>query len=263
MNVHNRNLGRVLVLAFASVASAAWADSLTVQNTGASAAMGGVYTSPYGIAVNGTPTLLICDDFETDISLGYTWSASPVTLTQIDSSTVAGLKFASSPYSSAILGGASNVVEDYATAAVLAAELLTLPNVGTGAENAETAGVLSYAIWSVFDSSLGTSLNSNGSTGYGSLNTTQVAAVNAAIANAENLASGATVGGTTTLSNISVNGQTLDGLTVYTPNPLAASQEFLQVQMPEPGYPMMLGLELLGAAGVILAFRRRRSQTKA
>ena len=48
------------MLVVACLVSVAWADdTLVLQNTGAGAAMGGVYTSPYGITVNGTPTLLI------------------------------------------------------------------------------------------------------------------------------------------------------------------------------------------------------------
>jgi hypothetical protein len=263
MNNRKRWAVRGLVLVFACLASVAWADdTLVLQNAGAWSAMGGVYTSPYGITVNGTPTLLICDDFETDVYQGDTWDANPVTLTQISSTTVSGLKFDSSPYNSGILGGAGNAVEDYATAAVLAAELLALPNVGTPAENTEKAGELSYAIWSVFDNSLYQSLNSTGWTGYGSLSTgpnSEVAAVDAYIFNAQNLVNGTT----TNLDSISIGGQSINSLTVYTPNPLNASQEFLQVQMPEPGYPLMLGLDLVGAAGVILAFRRRKSKIKA
>jgi len=141
MNNRKRWSVRGLVLVFACLASVAWAnDTLVLQNAGAWSSMGGVYTSPYGITVNGTPTLLICDDFETDVYQGDTWASNPVTLTQISSSTVNGLKFASIPYSSAILGGSGNAVQDYATAAVLAAELLALQKVGTGAGNTETAG---------------------------------------------------------------------------------------------------------------------------
>jgi len=273
MNTRKAWLVRGLVLMFACLASAAWADdTLQVQSAaaggaGAGAVMGGVYTSPYGITVNGTPTLLICDDFETNISFGQSWFANPTTLTQISSTTVSGLKFAGSPYSSAILDG-TTVAEDYATAAVLAAELQMLPNVGTPAEDTEKAGELSYAIWSVFDEPLFASLNTTGNTdiGSGSLTTgpySEVAAVDAYILSAQGLVAGATNGaGTTTLADIVINGQSISGLTVYTPVPLGASQEFLQVQMPEPGFPLMLGLDLLGAAGVILAFRRRRSKVK-
>lgn len=260
MNNRKRSSVRGLMLVVACLVSVAWADdTLVLQNTGAGAAMGGVYTSPYGITVNGTPTLLICDDFETDISLGHSWFAIPNTLTQISSSTVNGLKFASSPYSSAILAGTS-VAEDYATAAVVAAELLTLPNVGTPAENTETAGELSYAIWSVFDNSLYTSLNSTGSTGFGSLTTTEVAAVDAYIVNAQNLVGGATAGGVTTLDDILVGGHPITNLTVYSPNPLGSSQEFLTVNTvatPEPSGSVMAALAGLAA---FVAARRRRAR---
>ena len=135
---------------------------------GANAVMGGVYTSPYGISINGGPTaLMICDDFTTDISVGLTWTATGTTLTQMSNSSVAGLKFATSPYSTTpgIVGGPANVAADYATAAVLAAQLISMPNVGTPAENAQVAGELSYALWGVFD----TALLQDTSTGYGNL----------------------------------------------------------------------------------------------
>jgi MYXO-CTERM domain-containing protein len=257
MNNRKRSSVRSLVLVVACLVSVAWADdTLVLQNTGAGAAMGGVYTSPYGITVNGTPTLLICDDFETDISLGHSWFATPNTLTQISSTTVNGLKFASSPYSSAILAG-SSAAEDYATAAVLAAELLALPHVGTSLENTESAGELSYAIWSVFDNSLYTSLNSTGSTGFGSLSAGEVAAVDADILLAQALVNAATVGGVTTLDNISINGQPITNLTVYSPNPLGASQEFLTVNTPEPSGSVMAALAGLAA---FVAARRRRAR---
>ena len=252
MNNRKRSSVRGLMLVVACLVSVAWADdTLVLQNTGAGAAMGGVYTSPYGITVNGTPTLLICDDFETDISLGHSWFAIPNTLTQISSSTVNGLKFASSPYSSAILAGTS-VAEDYATAAVVAAELLTLPNVGTPAENTETAGELSYAIWSVFDNSL--------YTGHGSLTSAEVSAVDAYITNAQVLVAGANVGGMITLYNIFIGGQPITNLTVYSPNPLGASQEFLTVNTvatPEPSGSVMAALAGLAA---FVAARRRRAR---
>jgi len=251
------------VIVIASLVSAAWAaDTLTVQNTGANAVMGGVYTSPYGIAVNGTPTLLICDDFESNIYVGYSWSANQSTLTQVSSGNVSGLKFADPTYSPAILSG-TTVAEDYATAAVLSAELLAVPNIGTPGENKETAGELSYAIWSVFDNSLYTNLNApSHSTGYGSLTPAEVAAVDNYITQAQTLVAGATAGGVTTLADISINGQSIASLTAYSPNPLSTSQEFLTVstvRADEPPSPILLGLDLLGLAGLVFFARRRWS----
>src|ERR1035438_883175 len=261
MNINKRSLIRGLGLVVAGLVSVAWAaDTLTVQNVGAGAVMGGVYTSPYGLSVNGTPTLLICDDYETNISLGDSWSASLTTLAQISSANVNGFKFASSPYSSALLQG-TTAAEDYATAAVLAAELMTLPNIGTPTENAETAGELSFAIWSVFDNSLYTKLNSSSHTsGYGSLTLTEVNAVDAYITNAQALVAGATVAGTTNLGDISIDGQPVTNLAVYSPNPLSTDRKFLAVdtvRAAEPPSPVLLGLDLLGLAGLILFARRR------
>jgi hypothetical protein len=263
MNNYMRTLIRCLVLAVACLVSVAWAtDTLTVQNPGAGAVMGGVYTSPYGISVNGTPTLLICDDFETSIYAGESWTANPATLTQISSAAVSALKFANSTYSPAILQS-TTVAEDYATAAVLAAELMALPNFGTLAENTETAGELSFAIWSVFDNSLYTNLNSSShTTGYGSLTSTEVNAVDADIANAQALVSAATAGGITNLNNISINGQPIGGLMVYSPSPLGVSQEFISVNpvhAAEPPSPVLLGFDLLGLAGLMFFVRRRWS----
>jgi len=93
-----------------------------------------------------------------------------------------------------------------------------------------------------------------------------VAAVNAAILSAQSLVAGATTGsGSTTnvnLNAILIGGKAIASLTIYTPTApkgLDSSQEFLQVSMPEPSYPAILGLDLLAAIGLMVAFRRRIS----
>jgi hypothetical protein len=248
-------LGAVLVLLSLGAGLQA-ADTLQLTTVGASAVMGGVYTSPYGVSVNGGPTtLMICDDFTTDSYVGLTWTATETTLSQISNSSVAGLKFATAPYSTTpgIVGGPSNVGIDYATAAVLAAQLMSLPNIGTPAENAEMAGELSFAIWGVFD----TNLLQNTSTGYGTLTAGQLSAALGYITAAQGLVSAATSGGVTNLNLISINGQSINSLTVYTSNPLGASQEFLRVSMPEPSYPAVLAVDLLAVLGLIVVLRKR------
>ena len=257
---------RGLVLVLACLVSVAWADdTLVVQNAGAPAAMGGVYSSPYGITVNGNLALLICDDFTTDISLGQSWIADATTLTTVDSGDVGSLKFANAAYNSTpgILGGIpptppslTTVAYDYAIVAVLAAELETLPYIGTLQENTETAGELSYALWGVFDAPLLTSTN----TGFGTLSTDELTAARNDLKAAQALVNAATVGGVTTLSNISLpNGVALESMTIYTPNGLAASQEFITVATPEPSFWSILALDLLAAASLGFIFRRRRS----
>ena len=62
-------------------ASAFAEDHLALQNVGAGFGMGGVFTSPYGISIDGSaPVLMICDDFSTEISLGQTWNAVETSL---------------------------------------------------------------------------------------------------------------------------------------------------------------------------------------
>jgi hypothetical protein len=252
--------GTILLLTF--LTSGAWAtDSLKLVSAGAYAGMGGVYTSPYGISVNGgAPALMICDDFTTDISVGQTWTASLNTLTTLTTSDVSALKFATSPYSGTpgIIGGPSNVVQDYATAAVLSAQLMSLPKIGTGAENTELAGEYSFALWAVFDTQLLTST----STGYGSLTSAELLAAQGFLSDAQaKVAAVTVVSGSNVsvdLTKIVVNGQTLNGLGVYTPDPnKSSSQEFLLVSMPEPGYPVLLAIDLAILAGLMFILRRR------
>jgi hypothetical protein len=149
----------------------------------------------------------------------------------------------------------TTVAYDYATAAVLAAELLNLPGVGTSSEDPEAAGELSYALWAVFDAPLLTSTN----TGYGTLSTGELNAALNDLSAAQSLVNAATVGGVTTLSDISVDGASIASMTVYTPTPLASSQEFVTVSMPEPSFSSTLVLDLLAAASLGLIFRRRKA----
>ena len=55
---------------------AARADNMQLIDSPSGKIMGGVYTSPYDIKVNGVLTALVCDDFTTDINFGYTWTAN-------------------------------------------------------------------------------------------------------------------------------------------------------------------------------------------
>jgi hypothetical protein len=100
-------------------------------------------------------------------------------------------------------------------------------------------------------------LTSTGSTGFGSLTTTEVDAVENDIKSAQILVAGATTAGTTNLDDISINGESITSLTVYTPIPVGASQEFLTVTLAEPPSPALLGTDLLALAGLILIARRR------
>lgn len=241
--------GAIAVLAMGCLVPGAWcqAVSMTLDNAGYGNVMGGVYTSPYGISINNGPaTSLICDDFTTDISIGQSWTAVGTTLTTLTAADVANLKF----------GNVANAAEGYGVAAVLSAELLALPN--QSGTNAITAGELSYAIWDVFDTGLLNSVN----TGWGTLTSAELSAAQADLSAAETLVAAATTNGTVNLGAIDVGGLSIASLTIYTPNPLSASQEFLTVtmapaSMPEPSYPAVLGIDLMAVVGLILFFRRR------
>jgi hypothetical protein len=205
---------------------------------------GGVYTSPYGISVNGGSQVpLICDDFTTNISFGESWSAIPTTFAALQAGTnpTPGTpKFTPAPE-----------IQDYAVTAVLAAELMSLPDLDTVA-----AGEISFALWDVFDPTLLTSTsNSEG----GSITSGQLTAAQGYLAGAELLVDGATnASGVVTLSEISIGGRSIQGETIYTPDPKGAAQEFIMVSMAEPSYPLVLAGDLLAIVGLIVVLRRRR-----
>lgn len=239
----------------AALVPGAVAQDAQMKLTGVNAGyvMGGVYTSPYAVTVtqNGvsTPMLLICDDFLTNIpTIPYTWSATQTDIAQIENGT--------SPTGTPKFASAQQDVT-YATAAILASQLLAQP----GNFYSAWAGQMSYAIWGVFDQVL---LTNNPSSGEGHLGSSDLTAAQNYLIAAVNSATGATCAQLTCAEDIlsgktqaSVTGSIPD-LVVYTPNPLTASQEFLGIAMPEPGYPAILALDLLAAAGLIFAFRRRK-----
>ncbi len=135
-----------------------------------------------------------------------------------------------------------------------------LPN--QSGTNATIAGELSYAIWDIFDPTL---LNSV-SNPYGTLTTAELNAALADLSAAQTLVAGVASGGTVNLGALDVGGQAIASLTIYTPNPLGVSQEFLSVtmappSMPEPSYPAVLAIDLMGVVGLILLFRRRLAGT--
>ena len=233
-----------VVLLLVCLASGAWADQLKIVNAGANYVMGGVYTSPYGITVNGgAPVMLICDDFTTEISLGQTWSATATSFAQLQ----AGTNPAGTPkFGSAILTVGD--LQNYATAAVLAAQLMALPNLAS-----EAAGEISYALWGIFDAPLLTSIHNP----FGTITPLELSAATDYLSAARVLVANVTSGNTVNLNQISIGGRAIAGMTIYTPNPLNASQEFLMVSMPEPSYPAVLAMDLLGILGLIVVFRRR------
>jgi len=209
--------------------------------------MGGVYTSPYNLVLNGVPTPLICDDFNTDVQTTGTWQATATSLSSLMGETTAStvIKFDQSSPTQQVL--------DYSTAAVLAAELMSLPNTNTP-EGAH----YSFAIWGIFDPTL---LQNPSSDTYGTLNPADAAAASVLLQQAANWVKSASNGSTVDFSKVNAaSGLAIQGLTIYTPSPnKGQSQEFLGVSMPEPSYPAVLGLDLLAAVGLIAIFGRRKA----
>ena len=254
-------LRAVLLICLVSGVSAQ--TTLYLNNYPTNGVMGGVYTSPYGISVGSqnAPSLpLICDDFTTDIGVPDSWSADVTTLTTFTNASVSGLKFAQAAYQGdGILNGPGSVGEDYEILAVLAAELMLLPS-----QNSAAGAELSYAIWSVFDQDLYNEMNNPatyGDTGFGNVTSGPGGEANAVTQIDNYLAGAEAIVAAAGAGPITVEGQTIESLTVYTAVPASASQEFLQVTMTEPSYPTALAVDLFGASVLLLVFRRRIFRT--
>jgi len=211
----------------------AWADPVSMTLTGvynSNNVMGGVYDSPYlaTIGSSSTPTLVICDDFTTDISVGQSWSAYQNTLSAVTTS--GPQKFTTPDYSGL------TIQQEYDAAALLAEDLLANLN-GANDPNSILVGEYSYAIWTIFDPSA--------ITGYlGQLNNISI---QTEIASLRNTAFSEVLAGVTPSATVSI----------YTPKPLTASQEFLVVNTPEASTLAILIVDVLGLAGVVFVLRRR------
>jgi hypothetical protein len=234
-------LGRALLLLACFTSGALASVTLSLVDANANYPMGGVYTSSYSLSVNGgSPALMICDDFLTDVWIGLTWPATVTSLSSLQgqASATSNLKFDQS--------NAQKQTYDYATEAVLAAELISLGNYAN-----ETAGEISFAIWGIFDPVL---LASNPTSGLGHLTSTELTAAQQYLDGARAVVDAATTGGVVDLSR-------LPRLTIYTPIvPLGPpSQEFLLVSVDEAPLWAALAADLLGLAALVFFVKRRRA----
>lgn len=230
----------VAILAFASVGLAQTTMSLTGVGDGAVAYPagypGGVYVSPYQgtVSQSGIQTYsgyIICDDFNTESYLGSSWT---VTATNAGDIAGSGVKFQMSTYSDPFLK--SDTVTDqqaYDAVAWLANQLVSPSNVTN--KTAQTN--ISFAIWDIFDGQAMDPLNQG--------------TVATLISEAFAAAQGGYVG---------------SDVTVYTPSSPSlptAAQEFLVVNMAEPSFVALLGLDLLAVVGLILFLQRRLAARRA
>ena len=260
-----RRLSKVLRLAgsLLILATAIFGQSVTMSLTDAgNNILGGVYTSPYYATIGSSTNVpVICDDFVTESYLNAPFQADVTTFAQLVSGTnpLETPKWCTSGTSVVECSAAAKTpdLQGYATAAVLAAELMTMPN-RTGT-NATIAAEYSYALWDVFDPGL---ISLSGTTGVttdkyntdGTLTSDDIKAALNYLALAEAVAAGKT-----DLTQITINGRPIESLTIYTPSPIDATQEFLSVRMSEPSYPSVLVLDLFAVVGLLVFFRKRRS----
>jgi hypothetical protein len=225
--------------------ASAFAGDFTLTGVGP-ANLGGVYTSPYTATVDGVQGLqVICDDFSDDVWVGESWTVNETSLAALP------LLGASSPVLWDTSASATQQVTDYITAAILAIQLVSLPNVNS------TAGeLLSYAIWDVFTP-----------TASASLSALNISAVNSYLTAAKTQAA-AVVAGASSLADATAQ---YANVMIYTADPKSggavtscpagktcgAPQEFLLVKMAEPGSIVLLAVDLLAVISLICFFRRR------
>jgi hypothetical protein len=207
--------------------------------------MGGVYTSPYQISVNGVPTLLVCDDFTTDINFGHTWNAIEYDITQVTGT--GPQKFQHTPNPVTYPGQPTpvdyTIQQQYDAVAWLAEQLLD----GSILDTSYAAAIYSYAIWQIFDSTAIDGYNGD------ALNAQEQSDVKSAMSAA-------------------FSATHLDyEIYIYTPDPFDSSQEFLGIgshlptpydfpntPVPEGSTLALLGFDLLSALAGIFLVRRYR-----
>lgn len=118
------------VAALVGTAPSALASGVSVKLTSAgSTVLGNEYVGPYSATINGISTLVVCDDFADQNSVGESWTATVNTLANLT-----GTKWDSQ----------SNAAAGYDQMAWLFTQMFI-------SKNAPMAGDIQYAIWAVFD----------------------------------------------------------------------------------------------------------------
>lgn len=218
------------------------AETVTMELTGPppGPSLGGVYISPYTALIgpagqttapiNGVSTPIICDDFETDVSTSTPpWQAIVTNVSSLAGEGAANtnLKFDTT--------SATQQQFDYTVAAYLATQIMQAQQQG----NVTAQGDLSFALWGLFDNLAGGPLSGSWVTGTDLTNA--INDLNAA------------------KSYVSTNSLTpanYANVTIYSPTPKSASQEYIVVNTPEPSTLLMLAL---GIGGLLMLWRRQRN----
>lgn len=216
----------LLAVAVAVCAPGLFADTLTLTGVNPSGAnLGGVYTGPYVATINGVSNILvICDDFQTHTALNQQFTVTETLVSDLTGSTANQVvKFDRDD--------AAQQQADYMTAAYLAIQLLGV-NQSTAAGRLQ-ASLINYAIWNLFYDGAINALTSS-----------QKTSVLGYLSAAES----ATLGHTVDMySNVSV----------WTPTPNSAAQEFISVRVPEPAFVDLLGFYAIAVVALGWFARRR------
>jgi hypothetical protein len=253
--------------------------TFTLLNAGSGANLAGVYTSPYnGTVSSSSPTIpVICDDFSDESYVPETWTAYVTSLSSINSGTADTSVLRWQPSTINTLYGTTpglSQAQAYDAAAILAIDILTT-NISTPA-GLQTQEDLSYALWGLFDP-CGNGTNGTpptsclGPTGtpaltgdlgaFGQLET--YSSGTSDLSNAESylsaaIATATSPGISSDLSNYNVTIYSYDTGASGSCSPSCGQpQEFIAVSMAEAPGPAILGVDLLGLAGLVLIARRR------
>ena len=231
----------IVLLVVASGCAAANVVSMQLTAPAPGPVLAGIYISPYTALIGpagqtkpnitGVSTLVICDDFETDVSTGTPpWQAIETNTASLQNETSAdgALKFDQ--------GNAAQQKSDYTVAAVLATEILQAQKLG----DVTAQGDLSFALWGLFDTAAGGPLSGSWVQGND-------------LTNAKNdLAAARTL-----VTNQGLTPSSFSNVNIFSPTPQGASQEYIVVTMPEPGSPALLFIYLTGVLALFFVFRRR------
>jgi hypothetical protein len=233
--------------------------TFNLNSPGSGANLAGVYTSPYTGTVNGGPTIpVICDDFADESYVPETWTAYVT-----PGSSVAGLtpgtagdqlNWLNTPGSTITVNGTTlNQAQAYAVAAVLAVDIMQ--SSGTAQED------YSFAMWALFDP-YGNGVSGDPGAfgqlaGYTSNLTQATTDLYNAVSYASNSANAAQVQADVNDTTIYSYDASAGIPTGACGGPCPKPQEFITVSMAEPSAPALLGMDLLGLAGLILIARRQ------
>ena len=258
----------LLLLATSPLVAQPTTATFNLTGVGSGASLAGVFTSPYTGTINGSssPIPVICDDFADDSFVPEQWTAYVTSLSTLTSSTDTYLKWGTTgpvTGSDTVNSWSLTQTQAYDAAAVLAIGIIS----STGDVTLQQE--YSFALWELFDSNSTTGsfaqLNAYGDQAYetgatGGAGTPGAqallaGAISQATGNPQNLANYLSNYNITIYSYDPANGTSCGG--GYCPPP---PQEFITVSMTEPPSPALLGLDLLGVAGLLLVVRRRTAK---